>query len=56
MIVSGKRHGWSYVSLDKTSALRFVPATDDFLVGIVLIIMKKQAMGKETERLYREIK
>lgn len=54
MNVSGKRRGWSCLQLDETRALRFAPAKDDFLVGIVLIIMK--AKGKETERLYREIK
>lgn len=47
--VSGERHGWSYLQWDETCALRFAPATDDFLVGIMLIIMKKQAKGKETD-------
>lgn len=56
MSVSGKRHSWSYLQWDEKSALRFAPATDDFLVGIVIIVMKKQAKGKETERLCREIK
>lgn len=51
MSVSGERHGWSYLQLDETSALMLALATDDFLVGIVLITVRKQAKGKETERL-----
>lgn len=51
-----KRRGWSHLHLGETSALRFASATDDFLVGIVLITMKKHAKRKQTERLCGEIK